>query len=314
MNKQAEHLSTVDSSGTAGQSSAKPACSYFIGADGGGTGTRVVLADASGKELGRGSAGPSGLAHGRDKAWQSILLATRQAFAAANLDVPALTDIAVGCGLAGVHNIHWAREFVALNPGFGAVCAETDAYTTLLGALDGKPGSIIALGTGSVGEVLLPDGQRREVGGWGFPVSDEASGAWLGMRAVNHLQRVLDGRAASNPFASAVLTHCGGDKDAVFAWLAQANQTRYAELAPLVIRFAPGVEVARAIMLDAGKEVAIMAQALDPESALPIALCGGLAAPVANYLPADLKARIQMPKADSAVGALILIQQHLQAQ
>ncbi len=314
MNKQAEHLSTVESSGTEGQSTAKPACSYLIGADGGGTGTRVVLADASGKELGRGSAGPSGLAHGRDKAWQSILLATERAFAAANLDVPALADIAVGCGLAGVHNIHWAREFVALNPGFGAVRAETDGYTTLLGALEGKPGSIIALGTGSVGEVLLPDGQRREVGAWGFPVSDEASGAWLGMRAVNHLQRVLDGRAVGNPFASAVLAHCGGDRDGVFAWLAQANQTRYAELAPLVIRFAPEVEVARKIMLDAGKEVAIMAKALDPESALPIALCGGLAAPVADYLPADLKERIQMPKADSAVGALILIQQHLQAQ
>lgn len=314
MNKQAENLSETDLSKTAGQSSITHACIYYIGADGGGTGTRVVLSDVNGKELGRGSAGPSGLAHGRDKAWQAILQATRQAFTEANLDMPALADIAVGCGLAGVHNILWAREFVALNPGFGAVCAETDAYTTLLGALNGKPGAIIALGTGSVGEVLQPNGQRREVGGWGFPVSDEASGAWLGMRAVNHLQRVLDGRAASNPFASAVLTHCGGDKDAVFAWLAQANQTRYAELAPLVIRFAPEVEVAREIMLAAGKEVAIMARALDPENKLPIALCGGLAAPVAVYLPAELKERIQMPKADSAAGALILIQQHLQAK
>ncbi|MFZ6875514.1 BadF/BadG/BcrA/BcrD ATPase family protein [Undibacterium sp. Di27W] len=314
MNKQAENLSEADLSEVVNPSSIKPACTYFIGADGGGTGTRVVLSDAKGKELGRGSAGPSGLAHGRDKAWQAILLATQQAFAEAKLSMPALADIAVGCGLAGVHNIHWAREFVALNPGFGAVCAETDAYTTLLGALDGKPGSIIALGTGSVGEVLLPNGQRREVGGWGFPVSDEASGAWLGMRAVNHLQRVLDGRAAGNPFANAVLAHCGGDKDSVFAWLAVANQTRYAELAPLVIRFAPEVEVAREIMLEAGKEVAIMARALDPASELPIALCGGLAAPVAVYLPAELKQRIQMPRADSASGALILIQQHLQAK
>jgi glucosamine kinase len=134
----------------------------------------------------------------------------------------------------------------------------------------------------------------------------------LGLRAVNHLQRVLDGRAAANAFATAVLAHCGGDKNAVFAWLAQANQTRYAELAPLVIRFATEVEVARHIMLDAGKEVEAMAQALDPSGLLPIALCGGLAAPVGAYLPESLRGRVQLPKADSAAGALILIQQHLQ--
>ncbi|WP_230412183.1 BadF/BadG/BcrA/BcrD ATPase family protein [Undibacterium hunanense] len=307
MNKQAENQHTPD-----GQNASGMAYRYLVGADGGGTGTRVVLADAAGKELGRGSAGPSGLALGRDKAWQSILQATQQAFDAAGMAMPPLQEIAVGCGLAGVHNIHWTKEFVALNPGFGAVYAETDAYTTLLGALDGKPGAIIALGTGSVGEVLLASGQRREVGGWGFPVSDEASGAWLGMRAVNHLQRVLDGRDLANPFSGAVLAHCGGDKDAVFAWLAQANQTRYAELAPLVIRFAAEVDVARAIMLDAGAEVAIMAQALDPSGELPIALCGGLAAAVAVYLPAQLAGRVQKPQADSAAGAMILIQQYLQ--
>ena len=312
MNKQAELLQKLDLPQEEGKTVAASVYPYFIGADGGGTGTRVVLANAIGEELGRGSAGPSGLVHGRDKAWQSILSATRQAFVSANLVMPDLSQIALGCGLAGVNNVLWGQEFVALNPGFGAVSAETDAYTTLLGAHQGKSGVIVALGTGSVGEVLLPDGQRREVGGWGFPVSDEASGAWLGLRAVNHLQRVLDGRAAANAFATAVLDHCGGDKNAVFAWLAQANQTRYAELAPLVIRFAPEVEVARHIMLDAGKEVEAMAQALDPSGLLPIALCGGLAAPVGAYLPENLRGRVQLPKADSAAGALILIQQHLQ--
>ncbi|WP_347176300.1 BadF/BadG/BcrA/BcrD ATPase family protein [Undibacterium sp. TS12] len=289
-----------------------PACSYIIGVDGGGTGTRVVLATPDGKELGRGSAGPSGLVHGRDKAWQSILLATQEAFASASLDMPELSDIALGCGLAGINNVQWAAEFVAINPGFGVVAHETDAYTTLLGAHQGKPGVVVALGTGSVGEVLQPDGQRREVGGWGFPVSDEASGAWLGMRAVNHLQRVLDGRATDNTFARAVLAHCGGDKNAVFSWLAQANQTRYAEIAPIVVRLAGEVDVAADILREAGREVHEMTKALDPSGTLPIALCGGLAAPVMRYLPEELSKRIQLPQADSATGALILVQQCLQ--
>lgn len=318
MTKQVENLSIAGLNKPASSPtvSAASACVYLVGVDGGGTGTRVVLAERDGRELARGSAGPSGLAHGRDSAWQSIVQATREAFASASLEMRDLSEVAIGCGLAGVNNVQWAREFIALNPGFGIVVPETDAYTTLMGAHQGKPGVIIALGTGSVGEVLQADRQRREVGGWGFPVGDEASGAWLGMRAVNHLQRVLDGRARDNPFATAVLNHCGGDKNAVFAWLAQANQTRYAELAPIVIRFAAEAgtdgNVAAEIMRDAGKEVAQMAQALDPSCKLPIALCGGLATSVVNYLPDELGKRIQLPQADSATGALILVQQYLQ--
>ena len=271
------------------------AISYLLGVDGGGTGTRVVLSDRGGVELARGAGGPSGLVHGRQNAWNSILAAIRQAFEHAGLKTPELSTMAIGCGLAGINNVQWAAEFVELNPGFAALTAETDAYTTLLGAHVGQPGVVI-----------------REVGGWGFPVSDEASGAWLGLHAVNHLQRTLDGRALDNPFSTAVLAHCGGDKNAVFAWLANANQTRYAELAPVVIRFAAEVDVAREIMLAAGREVQEMAMALDASGQLPIALCGGLAAAISHYLPSQLQQRVQKPQSDSASGALILIQHHLQ--
>ena len=74
------------------------------------------------------------------------------------------------------------------------VALESDALTTLLGAHAGQPGVIVAIGTGSVGEVLHADGSRHEVGGWGFPSGDEAGGAWIGMRAINHAQQVVDGR------------------------------------------------------------------------------------------------------------------------
>ena len=286
---------------------------YLIGVDGGGTGTRVVLADLDGKQLARGAAGPSALAHGRPQAWDAILQAIDDAFAQAHLTLPALSEIAIACGLSGVNNAQWAAELKALNPGFALLLTETDAGTTLIGAHHGAPGAVIALGTGSVGEVLQSDGQRREVGGWGFPVSDEASGAWIGMRAVNHLQRVLDGRAAGSRFADAIYAHCGGDKDAVFRWLAQANQTRYAEVAPLVFQHAAESVVARDMLLDAGHEVEAIADALDPTHTLPLALCGGLAAALLPFLPEGLRQRVRAPLGDSASGALILLQQHLRS-
>jgi glucosamine kinase len=283
---------------------------YLIGVDGGGTGTRVILADANGNELARGGAGPSGLMHGAEPAWLAILAAIDQAFQSASLATPALSEMAIGCGLAGVNNKQWAADFVAKDPGFANLVLETDAGTTLLGAHQGKPGVIIALGTGSVGEVMMADGSRREVGGWGFPSSDEASGAWLGLRAINHVQHVLDGRSPSDDFSTALIAFCGGSRDAVFDWLAQANQTKFAQLAPLVIEYATSVTKATEIMIASGVEVAKMAKALDVTESLPIALCGGLAESTRMYLPKSLGERVNKPEGDSASGALILVKKH----
>lgn len=288
----------------------KKTVQYLVGVDGGGTGTRVILAKVDGSVLGRGSAGPSGLMHGAESAWFAILAAIEQAFQSAGLSAPVLGDIAIGCGLAGVNNKQWARDFILKNPGFALLLLETDAGTTLLGAHRGKPGAIIALGTGSVGEVMLADGSRREVGGWGFPSSDEASGAWLGLRAINHAQHVIDGRSASDDFSAALITFCGGSPDAVVNWLSLANQTKFAQLAPLVIEYATRNTKANDIMQAAGIEVAKMAQALDATGLLPIALCGGLAEPMLQYLPPSLAKRVTQPDGDSASGALIFIKNH----
>jgi len=280
---------------------------YLIGVDGGGTGTRVLLVDKDGKELARASAGPSGLMHGAKAAWESILTAIDKAFAETGMVTPALGQMAIGCGLAGVNNKVWADEFRAANPGFAGLAVETDAGTTLLGAHQGQPGAIIALGTGSVGEVMHADGSRREVGGWGFPSSDEASGAWMGLRAINHVQHALDGRSAMDEFAQAIIDFCGGSRDAVFAWLGGANQTKFAQLAPMVIEYAGQNPKAKNILLDAGLEVEKMAHALDPTGIMPIALCGGLADAIWAYLPEQLLSRVTKPSGDSAAGALILV-------
>ncbi|QBE62651.1 BadF/BadG/BcrA/BcrD ATPase family protein [Pseudoduganella lutea] len=286
---------------------------YLIGVDGGGTGTRVRLARPDGTLLAEGSSGPSALLHGIPNAWQSVEQAMAKAFAEAGIPVPQRERIAIGLGLAGVHNKGWAADFIGANPGYAAVALETDAYTTVLGAHEGKPGAIIALGTGSVGEALCEDGSRREVGGWGFPSGDEAGGAWIGMHAVNHIQHVTDGRAAASAFADAVIEHCGGNRDAIQQWLASATQTVYAQVARIVLGHADSNDTAREIMIEAGRHVALIAGALDTTARLPIALCGGLAEPMRAFLPGDLLARIVPASGDSAAGALQLIRQSLPA-
>jgi glucosamine kinase len=302
---------------------------YLIGVDGGGTGTRVRIAaysasqaavKAAGKavgdgarpiaELGQGSGGPSGLGLGIGRAWSAIGEAIDDAFADAGIARPGVEHLAIGLGLAGVHNKLWAQEFTAANPGYPALVLETDAFTTLMGAHNGQPGAIVAIGTGSVGEALLADGSRREVGGWGFPAGDEASGAWIGLRAIGHIEQVQDGRRQRDAFADAVITACGGRRDAIQAWLGQANQTAFASLAPLVLQHA-GDAAARAILEEAGHEAAAIARALDPEARLPLALCGGLGNALRPWLPPALAARAGIPQGDSAAGALCMIELYL---
>lgn len=288
---------------------------YLIGVDGGGTGTRVRIAHlASGGavERAQGASGPSGLGLGIARAWAAIHEAIAQAFATAGSAPPPLARMAIGLGLAGVHNGQWAQAFRDADPGYGALVLETDAFTTLMGAHGGQPGAIVAIGTGSVGEVLLPDGTRREVGGWGFPAGDEASGGWIGLAAINHIEQVLDGRRPGSAFADAVIEACGGNRAAIQVWLGQATQTSYASLAPLVLRHA-GDPAARVILAKAGEEAAAIARALDPDGHLPLAFCGGLGAALREWLPPALAARARAPLGDSAQGALRMIELHVTA-
>jgi glucosamine kinase len=292
---------------------------YLIGVDGGGTGTRVRLAAVNpggdGTEIAQGAGGPSGLGLGIARAWDAVQQAVAAAFAASGVQQPSPDRIAIGLGLAGVHNKQWAAEFMAANPGYARVRLETDGFTTLMGAHGGAPGAIVAIGTGSVGEVLREDGTRHEVGGWGFPAGDEASGGWIGLRAINHIEQVLDGRRERSAFADNVIDACGGHRDAIQVWLGKATQTAYASLAPLVLQHGSteaADPVARAILLDAGAEIAAIARALDPEGTLPLALCGGLGAALRDFLPAGLLARTTPPQGDSAAGALRMIMKEIQ--
>jgi len=285
---------------------------FLVGVDGGGSGTRVVLADAQGVELARASGGPSGLALGVERAWQSIGDACKRAFDIAGLPFD-WRACSLGCGLAGVNNADWLAAFVGIAPPVRALCVESDAYTTVLGAHAGEPGVVVALGTGSIAASLDRGGVCRIAGGYGFPSGDEASGAWLGLRAVVHLQRVLDGRAPADDWSRALLARTGAtDRDSLVVWLCASNQTGYGTLAPAVFEYRDHPVAAR-LLEEAGREIELLVAALDPAGDLTVALCGGLAGPYAPFVPMPLRDRLRPPRADSAAGALELARRALSA-
>ncbi|MGQ5525021.1 BadF/BadG/BcrA/BcrD ATPase family protein [Chitinimonas sp. PSY-7] len=283
---------------------------YLIGVDGGGTGTRLLLADRDGRILARATGGPSGLGLGISAAWQAINQSMAAAFSQLGQSVdPA--RCAIGLGLAGVHNASWAKAFLAEAPSFATIRLDNDGFTTLLGAHAGQPGVIVAIGTGTVGEAWFGGDKKMTVSGWGFPAGDEGSGAWIGLRAAQLAEKALDGRTLRGPLAEAIISHMGNTSAFVFDWLSQANQTTYAQLASLVVAHGQQDPDAANILTQAGEEIAAVAHALDPDETLPFALCGGLAEALRPWLPTALVNRARQPLGDSATGALYLIRKHI---
>ena len=279
---------------------------YVLWVDGGGTGTRVRLADRSGTQLAQGVAGPSALGQGVESAWAQILLAVHAAFDNCSLPVPHWSRCVLAAGLSGNGHQPWREDFLALNPGFAAVLLESDATTMLIGAHAGKPGVMVTAGTGSIAEALYADGHRREVGGWGFPVGDEGSGAWLGLKAMAHTHAVEDGRAAPSALATLVRAHCGGSAAALLAWCAEARQFKYAQLALLVFEAAPMDPVASALLDDAARALERLADVLDPQAQMPVAVCGSVGKQLIPRLSSALQRRCVAPAQDATAGALIL--------
>jgi len=280
---------------------------YFIGVDGGGTGTRIRVWDQNHSQIAEARGPSSALAQGISEAWRAIMTTLSKAFSDSSLSVPSVKDCFIGMGLSGANNLYWKNEFLLMNPGFKKIVVESDGLTTLLGAHQGAPGVIIALGTGSVGMSKNAKGEIHSVSGWGYPSGDEASGSWLGIQALRYTEKVMDGRRTSSPLSIAVKNICGSTPDNLLDWLGRAHSKEYATLAPLVFEHLHHDNFAKELVTLALSDIEEMLIALDPSKSLPFSLYGNLGHRFVSELPTHLKNRHSEPKGDSADGALTLI-------
>ena len=283
---------------------------YLIAVDGGGTGTRLRLCDAAGGTLATGRAGPSSLSLGVDEAWRAILAALEEAGTQAGIRALAFADTDILCGLAGAQVPEARIRFIARQPGFRSLALVTDSLTSQLGALAGAPGSVVAVGTGSVAVSVDADGHVLETGGWGYVAGDEGSGAWIGREAVRHLHQVLDGTRAPDALSDDLMPICGGNRTSHFQWLSRAAQAEFAGLAPRVLERAPATASAQRIVRRAGWHIAQLASSVDRLGALPVCLTGGLAGPLLNDLPRRLRSRLSEARGDAVDGAVHLLRHH----
>ena len=135
----------------------------------------------------------------------------------------------------------------------------------------------------------------------------------MGVRAVQHAQATLDGRAAAGALARAVWARCGATAPDLLDWSLSSGQQAYAQLAPLVFDLAASDAQAEHLLQAAADELASLAQALQPEvEALPLVLSGSIAERLRWRLPAALLQQLVAPMGDAMDGALQRLQSELE--
>lgn len=279
---------------------------YFLGIDAGGSRCKARLANLNGDIIGRAETGPANARIGLDKLKLALVGAAEKALADARLEKEELSKISAGLGIAGISR-PGVRELVeAMELPFAKRKIDTDAAVASIGAHNGKDGAVLILGTGSIGFIRVGD-KETTIGGYGFPISDEGSGAALGLSAMRHALRALDGRTKPTPLSAAVTEQFGHDTTRVIAWMDSATPRDYAAFAPMVLDYAEkNDEIARSIVEDAAKHVERFIETIFAKGAPRCALAGGVAPRLTPWLRERTTTRLCEAMGDPLDGALIL--------
>ena len=279
----------------------------FIGIDGGGSGCRARIADQKGRVLGAGQAAPAALRIGIDLALAEVRKAAQAAVADSGLPENSLAEMHAVVGLAGIGRRKSMRKELNARPHpFRSVVYVNDALIACLGAHRGHDGGVVVAGTGSVGFALI-DGREIRVGGYGFPISDEGSGAELGVRAIRYALRASDGRIPHTDLTLSVMARFDNDSFEVVGWSDRASATDYAKFAPLVMDHAEhGDPVAREIVTGAAHEIDVLVRTISARGVARIALLGGLAPRLERWLAPDARELLVPSAGDALDGALTI--------
>ena len=261
--------------------------SIFLGVDGGGTKTRLIVADGTGHVLTSVSGPGSAIgAAGIDASADVIMNLADEALKAAG--IPDVTPSILCAGVAGAGRDEPRanlRRALRSREVADDVIVTTDAQVALMDAFgyDG-PGVLLIAGTGSVAFARGPTGTEDRCGGWGPALGDEGSAHWLARRALSAATASADGREPDSTLLGALMTAAQCDEpDDMIAWAEVAERDAIAALAPIVLRAAEnGDRRANTIATMAAEELVLHVRTLarrlfvDERAAVPVALSGGL--------------------------------------
>ncbi|MGP8307527.1 BadF/BadG/BcrA/BcrD ATPase family protein [Vibrio sp. YIC-376] len=278
---------------------------YFVGIDGGGTSCRARIKDSHGKFLGEAKTGSANIMLGAEIAMASIIESITRAAEQGGLTQQAFSSMHVGLALAGAeHKTSW-QSFMSLPHPFASMTLNTDAYGACIGAHNGEDGAIMIAGTGSCG-IYLKGLEQHVVGGREFPISDQGSGAVMGLRLIQQVLLAEDAIRAKTPLADNVMNHFENDIDNIVAWSKQALPRDYGQFSPAIFQFAEqGDELAIEMLKQTAADIEMFLMALNKRGATRICLMGSIAERILHWLSPPVQQWIVEPQFDAIEGAIM---------
>ena len=278
-----------------------------IGVDGGATRSRARLRDADGKLLMEASGTAANIHVDFAAAIAALNAVVDAVLRKAGLSDADLAQIAVGLGLAGIEEGSDAARVAAAFPGFGLVRAANDAVTACIGAHAGADGGLIIAGTGSAA-IARVQGKETIIGGRGFALGDDGSGAHIGLDALRSAMRAHDGLAPASPLTNEIISQFANDPVAMMKWARDAKPGDFGAFAPRVFERA-GVRdpVALEIVGAAARAIGALIRGVVALGAQRVALVGGVDEALRPYLEPNIAARLSPPLYDAADGAILFV-------
>lgn len=211
----------------------------FLGVDGGQSSTTALIADATGRVLGRGADGPcnhvESAAEGREKFIRVIGGCVRAAARESGLgeELPPFRAACLGFSGGPADKLEILRGMLRAEE----LLVTTDAAIALSGACGGGPGIITIAGTGHISMGRAPDGRLARAGGWGYLFGDEGGGFWIACQAVRAAMRVHENWGTSTTLHARLLAatgHAGANAMMHALYTAEWPRKRVAALSRLV--------------------------------------------------------------------------------
>jgi N-acetylglucosamine kinase-like BadF-type ATPase len=235
------------------------AMAYYLGIDGGGTKTRFALADET-TILARVICGGSNIVRlGETQAREVLRHGIQQVCASARISAQQIRAACIGS--AGSARPEIAAKIRDILSGLAVANVEVvgDSVIALEAAFGAGPGVIAIAGTGSIVYGRDARGNTARAGGWGFAISDEGSGHWIGRTAVSALLDAHD-RGVETTLTNLALS-CWRlhSRDELVQYANSTPPPDFPQLFPVVLRAAAeGDSVAKELLAEAGSKLAAL--------------------------------------------------------
>ena len=291
---------------------------YFIGIDAGGTHSRASLYDNEGTPIGTGAAGGANVFSDFTAAMQQIDLAIDLAINASNIPIDKKSLI-VGAGCAGGQTNQAQLSLATWDSPYKYVFMTSDLHASCAAANNGQDCVILITGTGS-SIAHYQNSLVTQYGGDGFIHGDEASGAWLGLSAIQLLLKSNDNLVHDPQFCNAISHVIGlndektfiGNKhnanvDYILNHFKSKRASDYAQLAPCIINLQrAGNSSANALVSQGVDYLYSVLTSNFLHNGIPIFMTGGIAKSYQPLLEKKLGRAVQLMQRPAQDGAMLL--------